>query len=481
MRKIAIVGMGTSGMAILAAYEKMFSPEELGKFQFDCYDKEESFGRGYPYREDSRDLILNLKTDKLSYDYEKVEDFKDWYDENDKEYPGYSPRAVFGQYTKDRMEETVKNTGANKIFSLVSRIDKLEDSWEVEDEKGDVRVYDEVHLCNGELGQKRIFDLKPSDKFIQDIYPVNEKLKDIQEDDKVVVVGAGLTAVDLVSHLLHTKNVKNVVMFSRTCVIPTVRVAPTQLKVTHLTMDLLKKELKENYNRVSFEWFDENFTKELEIHDINYEDFLKTHMQGGIEGLVYNIENPDDLARVQALLPPMNGIFNLVWDSMTLEDRKKFREKYHPFMCLNRSPLPMESGEMLIEAKEKGILEMPREVTEVKEAEGGFILVDEKGNRVNDQVYDYCLNATGLDTSLSRVEIRNPLLHSLIDKRYLMVDDYGAITVIPETMEAISPRYGTLNNFHVYGVLASGVQYRNNSTMMIQMTAHKVAKLKANK
>ena len=59
-----------------------------------------------------------------------------------------------------------------------------------------------------------------------------------------------------------------------------------------------------------------------------------------------------------------------------------------------------------------------------------------------------------------------------------MKDEFGGVTIIPETMEAISPRYGTLKDFHVYGVLASGVQYRNNSTMMIQMTAHKIAQLK---
>lgn len=480
MKKIAIVGMGISGMAILAAYEKMFSKEELKDFQFDCYDREESFGRGYPYRDDSLDLILNLKTDKLSYDYEKVEDFKAWYEEQNREFPGYSPRAVFGEYTRDRMNDTIENTGANKIFAFVKRVDKLCDKWEVEDENGNVNVYDEIHLCSGELNQRRVYNLEASRRFIQDIYPVNETLSHIKAEDSVAVIGTGLSAVDLVTHLLESRNVEKITMFSRSCMIPTVRVAPTSLKITHLTMDFLKEELKNNYNRVTFDWFDEHFTKELEIHDIDYENFLKTHMQGGIEELIYNIEHPDDLARVQALLPPMNGIFNLVWDSLGVEDRRKFRAKYHPFMCLNRSPLPMESAEIMIKAWKEGILDIPRNVADVVETEEGIILLDKDKKEIA-KPYDYCLNATGLDTTLERVEIKNPLIRQLLDKRYIMVDEYGSITVVPETMEAISPRYGTINNFHVYGVLASGVQYRNNSTMMIQMTAHKVAKLKSNK
>lgn len=479
MKRIGIIGMGISGMAILDAYRKVFDEEELKEhFTFDCYDHEDSFGRGYPYREDSHDLILNLKTPMLSYDYERVEDFKDWYDEQERDYPEYSPRAVFGEYTKDRLEDTIEKTGANKIFSLVTRIDKKGDSWELEDELGEIRHYDEIHLCNGSLGQKNIYQLKEKDYYLENIYPVNEKLSQIQEEDHVVIVGAGLTAVDLAHHLIDTKKVKNVTMFSSSNRIPTVRVTPVPVEITHLTMDLLKEELANNYNRVTFDWFDKNFQKELELHDIDFDHFMKTHLQGGLEGLIYNIEHPEDLGRLQVLLPPMNGIFNLVWDSLSREGRIQFRKKYHPLLTLNRSPLPLESAEMLIEAHEKGILEMPGEVEDIEEIENGFHLLDEEGEKLNDTPYDFVLNATGLDIHFSNVKEGNPLLYSLLDKRYLMKDEFGGVTIIPETMEAISPRYGTLKDFHVYGVLASGVQYRNNSTMMIQMTAHKIAQLK---
>ena len=480
MKRIAIIGMGISGMAILSAYEKVFKAEDLRKnIKFDCYDKKESFGRGYPYRDDSEDLILNLKTPKLSYDYEKIGDFKRWYEEQDRELSEYSPRSVFGEYTKDRLENTIKNVGANKIFSLISRIDKVGDEWELEDETGTLRYYDEVHLCNGEIGRKNIYNLEKSHHYIQEIYPVNEKLASINEDDHVLVIGVGLTAVDLASHLIETKKVKNITMFSRTNVIPTVKVKPVPVKITHLTMGLLKQELKENFNRVTFEWFDENFQKELEVHKINFDEFVKNHMQGGIEGLIYNIENPEDLGRLQVLLPPMNGIFNLVWDSLSLEDRYKFKAKYHPLLTLNRSPLPLESAEILIQAHKEGILNISRDVQDIEDTDEGYYILNANKERLNPAPYDYVLNGTGLDSSFSQVKEVNPLLYSLLNKRYLMKDEFGGVTVYPETMEAISPRYGTLKNFHVYGVLASGVQYRNNSAMMIQITAHKIARLKA--
>ena len=60
-------------------------------------------------------------------------------------------------------------------------------------------------------------------------------------------------------------------------------------------MTILKNILKENYGRISFEDFDALFLKELKHHGINYEEFLETHMQGGVEGLLYNMDNPHDL------------------------------------------------------------------------------------------------------------------------------------------------------------------------------------------
>ena len=77
---------------------------------------------------------------------------------------------------------------------------------------------------------------------------------------------------------------------------------------------------------------------------------------------------------------------------------------------------------------------------------------------------------------MRNIEEVNPLLAEMLNKRYVALSKYGGLAVVPETMAVISPRYGTLDNLHAHGVLVSGVQYRNNSTMMIQKTAHRLIK-----
>ena len=240
-------------------------------------------------------------------------------------------------------------------------------------------------------------------------------------------------------------------------------------------MDKLNQVIADNYDRITFDQFDELFIAELESHGINFDDFTDFHMCGGIEGLRRNIDRPDDLAIIQALLPPMNDQFNRTWDAMTKKCRMAFKKKYHPLLTHNRSPLPLESAEILLKANDEGRFSMVRDVIDIVKVDDHFepVLID--GSHYNTE-YDQVINATGLDIFMRNIEEVNPLLAQLVDKRYLVLSEYGGIDVIPGSMRVISPRYGTLENMHGHGVLVSGVQYRNNSTMMIQKTAHRLMK-----
>lgn len=101
-------------------------------------------------------------------------------------------------------------------------------------------------------------------------------------------------------------------MFSRSLQFPTVRVDPVDEPVKVFTMGKPDEILRENYNRITFSQFDEIFTEELEAHGIDFEKFSDFHMFGGIEELKRNIENSDDLALVQAILPQFLIKFGII-------------------------------------------------------------------------------------------------------------------------------------------------------------------------
>lgn len=281
MGKVAIIGMGTSGMAVLAAYEKVVDPSAIS---IDCYDASGSLGKGYPYREDSEKAILNLKTRKISYNYEDNDDLANWLKENNREEPVYTSCPVFGEYTRSRMKSSAEAMNAELIQERIKRIDKVEDQWEIERESGKAEVYDRVHLCCGELNHYDYYDLKGKENYIHDLFPLEERLKNVKEGN-ICVIGTGLTAVDAVTYLLEENKGDHITLFSRTCMIPTVRVEPVEVEIKVLTMDRLNKHLEEHYNRITFEEFDSLFTEELKVHGIELKKFQDFHMCGGIEGL----------------------------------------------------------------------------------------------------------------------------------------------------------------------------------------------------
>lgn len=482
MEKVAIIGMGTSGMAVAAAYEKEVDPS---KVEIDCYDSKESFGRGYPYREDSDEIILNLKTRKISYDYQNNDDLANWLKEKNMPINDYTSRNVFGIYTRDRLEDTLEKLNANRITQRVVRLDwlQMDKKWEVETLDGNTKQYDRVHLCAGELGQRDPYNLSEYKGYIGSVYPCDEKLKEIQTNDSTCIIGVGLTGVDVATYLLKEKRLEKLYMFSKTNVIPTVRVDPVDLQVKFMTLEKCEEIIREGNGTIGFEEFEELFNKEMKAHDLDYEEFVKEHMKGGIEGLKINIANPEPLAKVQALLPPLNLALNKIWLALNSRDRILFRAKYHPFMCLNRSPLPLPSAELLIEAADSGRLTILEDVFDIHargDGESFEVLSHDsslgvEGERVAAKCKWVC-NATGLDTSLNSMDRKNTLIGSLLDKRFLQVDDYGGVTVLPRDMSAVSPRFGNIPTLHVHGVLVSGVQYRNNSTLIIQKTAHDLMK-----
>lgn len=114
------------------------------------------------------------------------------------------------------MEKIAKNLSANLIKEKIVRIDMLGDKWELERESGKSKIYDRVHLRNGILAQYDYYNLLDKENYLNHIYPVQEKLKDV-DDGKVLVIGSGLSAVDVATYLLDRKDIKNLQCFLEAC------------------------------------------------------------------------------------------------------------------------------------------------------------------------------------------------------------------------------------------------------------------------
>ncbi len=477
MEKVAIIGMGIAGMGVAHAYEKEINPDNI---KIDCYDSKKSFGKGYPFRSDSDEILVNVKRNKISYDYENMDDFHNWIKENEITNEEYVPRNLFGKYTSQMLKKTLKNLNANIFYEKVSDLEWIEkdQKWKLTTKSGS-KIYDRVHLCAGELPSMDFYGLKGNKNYIEEIYPAKEKLKHINEEDVVCIIGTSLSAVDIGRFLLNEKKIRKIYMFSRDNTIPTMRMKVVDVKIENLTLNNLKAIAKDNNDHISFEDFNNLIESDLKNLKIDLDFLLKKYVDG-LDGLKLSLEENEELINVQSYLADTADAFNFSWLKFNVEDRKKYKEKYEDILQVFAAPLPLPTGKILVEAGNSNRLEFLENIEDIKhsEKESRFYLLSEKDNmRSVKKKVDWVLNATGLDLSMKSLELKKNILGKLINDRLVQIDEYGGLTVLPNNLAAISPKYGELDTLHIHGVLISGVILRNNSAKVIQKTAHNVIKI----
>lgn len=477
MEKVAIIGMGISGMAVASAYDKEVN---LNKVEIDCYDSPESFGRGFPFRKDSDEILINLKKHMISYDYENIKDFDNWLEEKGYSFGEYVPRHIFGQYTQDRLEDTMDRLNSNKLMTTIKRLDWLEKKrkWKLETDLGDIKYYDRIHLCCGELPQADPFNLDSNDKYIDSIYPSYVKLKDITKEDTVSIIGTSLSAVDIGRYLLKEKNINKLYMFSRGNIIPTLRLEQVDLELDTITYNRCSDIIESGNGFISFKKFEELMYDELESHGLDFDKLMDKYTPG-IKAIKISMEEQEDLAKIQTILSKLTLTLNKIWLGFTHSDRQKFTRKYDDFIQAFGNPLPLPTGKILLEAADSKRLFILDDINNIvyNNDDESFHLLSESENSTSLVAKsDFVCNSTGLDTSLKTLSRSDTLIGSMIDKGYLQVDNRGGITVVSNNTRVLSPRLGEVNTLHAHGVLISGVQLRNNSTSVIQRTAHELIK-----
>jgi len=131
-----------------------------------------------------------------------------------------------------------------------------------------------------------------------------------------------------------------------------------------------------------------------------------------------------------------------------------------------RSPYPVETAKRLIQYTKDETIKVYSNLIGARKENGNFVLRLREGEKFE---FDYLFNATGQSKDLNNnLENQEQLIIQLINERILLPYKFGGITIDLDTMSAISQRYGTLNTLKVYGQLASGVDFLNDSVSLIK-------------
>lgn len=226
---VAIIGGGFTGAAVALQLARSRSLSRTGRsLRVLVFEPRVELGRGLAY--DTRDPAhrINVPAAKMSLDPGHELEFQNWYlasgdaGEDDEALAAdgklYPRRAAFGRYVFESIRPYLEDGTVRHIRSLVERVQPEGDRFEIRDQDDIRHAADHVVIATshpppsapGTLGTI----LSGDPRFIPDATKPNA-LSVVGVEDRVLIIGAGLTAADVIASLDKKGHRGKITVFSR--------------------------------------------------------------------------------------------------------------------------------------------------------------------------------------------------------------------------------------------------------------------------
>lgn len=474
MKRIAIVGVGVTGISVL---KEMAEHQNYHNDKIVLFNQPQTFGTGVPYQADSELLLINQTADTMSLEEDDRHDFVRWVQKNKRgsaRNKDFIPRTWYGEYLQTKLAKATEILRPKIVQEDVTDIHVLADNTYQVKTATTEGIFDTVHLCMGQLPYQDPYRLQGHPHFVYHPYPSTEKLVHFPKGSRIGIVGTGLTAIDLMRILQEQDKDFDLAFFSRRATFLLYRENELDEPLKYLTLENLDKEKQGGF--VPFSKMKEWFALECADKGIDFHDLKKRFGKGSQGQLNEQLEKETDIGILQGIIHKMDFYLADYMNALTEEDRALFFGKYEPVFRHFRTPMPKDSLEKLMAAWNTGEIRVWGEMHKVEPQTEGFKVY------VGDDVVevDYLINATGQKLNIKMKELPTGLLKQLLNERILQPEAFGGVQVTWPSAEAVSQRYGVLNNFYVHGQLVIGLQYGNNAHLLMKQ-ARKVVRYDASK
>ncbi|WP_148611967.1 FAD/NAD(P)-binding protein [Nocardioides rubriscoriae] len=249
--RVAVIGGGASG--VLTAINLLGRSADPG-LRVEIHEATGIVGRGIAYGTNDARHLLNVRSRHMSAFPDVPSDLIEWARRTGRSLDpqAFLPRLDFATYLQDRLAEVADH----RLRICAGRVDDVvavDGCFEVRT-AGDVSRADSVVLAHGHQRPRPLVldgdQLPPASWYVADPWDLGA-LRVLADDATVVVVGTGLTAVDVVVTLLEEGPRRRVVMVSRRGRLPAAHVAASSTAWVQpvpegpLTADLLADHVRD--------------------------------------------------------------------------------------------------------------------------------------------------------------------------------------------------------------------------------------------
>lgn len=229
-KRLVIIGGGATG-AVIALH----AHQALHKYlEIIIIDPNEEVGLGKAYKTADDENILNVGVSNMGLYGNNPNHFADWlkfnnFSEQDFPFWPFVPRKVFGNYIKSCLNEI----SFTHLKALVVNVKSNIFNYSLKLDNGHSIKAHYVIVATGYCEDYNIFshliDKKNSEKIL---YPVEAEKIDFKSKESILIVGSGLTAIDVWKRIrkFNTK----ITMISRHGILPIAHTAHTKIKIPNL-------------------------------------------------------------------------------------------------------------------------------------------------------------------------------------------------------------------------------------------------------
>src|SRR5699024_4034073 len=327
--KVAIIGMGVAGTSVLREWTRM--QKQNHSIQITVFGDKETFGSGKAYQQDDPGLLMNQVASLTSIVPENPNDFVDWIkiNHNDKHPESkFYPRAEFGAYVAERMNEWIAESKAEIMFEKVNSIrvstnQQLQLSW-----ANQSKIFDAVHLCTGIFPYNESYNLNENTHTKGDSFAMNKKLAELTHGANVCIIGIGLTSIDVFRYTFDHRDDLKLSFFSRSGTFKTLISKVDSIENQYITKENIERTKAENNDIIPLATYLDWFKKELKLQKLTLNEALTAESLGSKESMERQLAHTSEIDIVQAVLKNITLLQTDIWYTLTEADKYLFLDKY---------------------------------------------------------------------------------------------------------------------------------------------------------
>jgi len=477
---IAMIGGGPAAVGLLGSM--LERADQFRREPHIVIYEPANLAHGMAFVPDLESALINLPNGRMSIKSTDPAHFVKWLESagpaisRETRAEAYVPRQLYGEYLVDELRRSVDQARdlqwrvevvPKTVTSVASGIDN---SLLVRTDTG-VRSFTHAILGVGSGTTADPYRLTGKPNYVSDPYPLSKVLTTIAPNSHVLIIGTGLTAIDVTLGLLHLGHEGAITMASRNGILPSPRPQIMNLNMKHLTIETLRS-FEARSRRISLRDVWELLRVELKSAGFDADTEISWFLTGSsaADRLRYQLDRLDKspiqsiFSNVADPLPPM------IRAALSPDEMRKVAFDYKPYLKSIQCPMPPASGRTLLAAMDSGQLVVVSGLVGISFRNGAF----SAAARSTIPAAQVVIDATRVSPRRTSGRARR-LIDSLSRSGRATWDSFDGLAIDPRTCRVLPAAGVTPLRLYAFGEITAGELYYASSLPAVVRGANVVA------